>query len=305
MKYLTPLLPFAAGFVLLLATRSLAALALVNGVLQLVLFALVVHRPIARTGRMSYVDVGWPLGVAVIGAATWALSHGHWLRVAAVSGVYLFIGLRMGLAAVLMWRRGHLKKELPRYEYQRRRWARAGKTNLPLAMHVEAAVQGLANASYLAFPALVIASNASPEVAPLEVLGLVVWVGAFAMESVADAQKMAFLRRCKAQGLRKQVCNVGLWRYSRHPNYFAEWLVWTALVVASVPSWLALRSQEPIVLWVLLGAGLLFVSRAMYVTLVHYTGAVPAEHYSRQKRPGYAAYQEETNRFFPGPPRKG
>ena len=53
----------------------------------------------------------------------------------------------------------------------------------------------------------------------------------------------------------------------------------------------------------LLTAGLCFVPRLMYVTLVHHTGAKPAEFYSLQKRPGYAAYQEETNMFFPGAPR--
>jgi steroid 5-alpha reductase family enzyme len=105
----------------------------------------------------------------------------------------------------------------------------------------------------------------------------------------------------KQQGKKNQVCNVGLWRYSRHPNYFAEWLVWTALVVASVPSWLALRTSEPLVLWLLLGAGLLFVSRIMYSTLVYYTGAVPSEYFSVRKRPEYESYQRQTNMFFPGP----
>lgn len=53
--------------------------------------------------------------------------------------------------------------------------------------------------------------------------------------------------------------------------------------------------------WLLLGAGLLFVSRIMYTTLVHYTGAAPSEHFSVQKRPEYKKYQRQTNMFFPGP----
>ena len=56
-------------------------------------------------------------------------------------------------------------------------------------------------------------------------------------------------------------------------------------------------------MWLLLGAGLVFVSRVMYSTLVYYTGAVPSEYYSVRKRPEYEAYQQETNRFFPGPSR--
>ena len=54
----------------------------------------------------------------------------------------------------------------------------------------------------------------------------------------------------------------------------------------------------------LIGAGLLFTSRMMYSTLVYLTGAVPSEYYSAQKRPDYITYQQRTNRFFPGPPRK-
>ena len=301
MNYLTPLIPFLAGWIVLLLSPTLSPIALVNGIAQLVLFFLVVNLPIKKTGRMSYVDIGWPFGVAVIGAVTLLLSEGYRPRVLFVSGVYLFIGLRMGLGALYMWRLGKLKVEFPRYEYQKLRWQRAGKTNVPLAMQVEASMQGLANASYLAFPALIIGSNPTPSMSLFEVIGLVMWVVAFALESIADLQKQAFLRRMKKQGKSNQVCNVGLWRYSRHPNYFAEWMVWTALVVASVPSWLALRSAEPFVLWLLLGAGLLFVSRIMYSTLVYFTGAVPSEHYSVQKRPDYQSYQAQTNMFFPGP----
>lgn len=250
---------------------------------------------------MSYVDIGWPLGLVVIGLVTLTLSGGYWLRTAVVVAVYLFVGLRMGIGALHMWRLGKLQVEFPRYEYQKLRWERAGKTNVSLAMQVEVSVQGLANASYLAFPALIIASNPNPKISVFEIIGLVVWVCAFAMESAADAQKLRFLRQMKMAGKKNQVCNVGLWRYSRHPNYFAEWMVWNALVIASVPSWLELRSSEHLIVWVLLGAGLLFASRIMYATLVYYTGAVPSEHFSVQKRPAYLEYQRQTNMFFPGP----
>ena len=60
-----------------------------------------------------------PAGVAVIGVVTLLLSEGYRPRVAVVSGVYIFIGLRMGLGALEMWRRGKLKVEFPRYEYQK------------------------------------------------------------------------------------------------------------------------------------------------------------------------------------------
>ena len=53
--------------------------------------------------------------------------------------------------------------------------------------------------------------------------------------------------------------------------------------------------------WIIIGMSLLYVSRIMYWVLTFYTGAVPAEYYSLQKRPEYAEYQKRTNMFFPGP----
>ncbi|MFK8049224.1 MAG: DUF1295 domain-containing protein [Halioglobus sp.] len=300
-KYLSPLLPFLIGWMILLSSAQLSELSLVNGIAQLLLFALVVCWPIWKTGRMSYVDIGWPFGLVVIGILTYVYSEGHQLRVSLVSGVYIFVGLRMGMGALSMWKKGLLKTEFPRYQYQRLRWEKAGKTNVALAIQVEAITQGLANASFLAFPALIIASNPDTSVSAFEILGLTIWLVAFIMESVADAQKLSFLRAMKKAGEKNRVCDVGLWRYCRHPNYFAEWVVWTGLVIASIPSWLALHDQENIFVWILLGAGLLFVSRIMYITLVYATGAVPSEYFSAQKRPGYTDYQIRTNRFFPGP----
>jgi len=301
MNYLNPLWPFIAGWALLLFSASFMEVSAVNGVLQLLLFAVVVCLPTWKTGRMSYVDIGWPWGLTVIGVVTWTLSDGNAVRVALVSIAYIFAGSRMGFGAIKLWRLGHLKTELPRYEFQKKRWAKACKNNVPLAMQIEAILQGLANAAFLAFPAFVIASNPSDTVSVFEIIGIVLWFASFGMESIADMQKLKFLRAMKEKGLRHQVCNVGLWKYSRHPNYFAEWMVWNAFVIAAIPSWLALYKIEHISVFVLLGLGLLFASRAMYVTLVTYTGAVPAEYYSVQKRPSYKNYQATTNMFFPGP----
>ena len=299
--YFTPLLPFVAGWLLLLVTEQFFALSLVNGVAQLVLFAFVVCLPTWRTGRMSYVDIGWPWGLTVIGILTWIYGEGDSLRVAIVSIAYIFAGSRMGLGAIKLLISGHLDKELPRYEFQKKRWIKAGKTNTALAMQIEAIVQGVANAAFLAFPAFIIASNPSEEISIFEIIGIVIWLASFIMESVADAQKLKFLRAMKKSGARNTVCNIGLWQYSRHPNYFAEWMVWNALVIASIPSWLQLYPNISVIIFVLLGVGLLMTSRIMYVTLVTYTGAVPAEYYSVQKRPAYKDYQQTTNMFFPGP----
>ena len=301
MSYFRPLYPFLLGWALLLYSSTFSNLGLINGLGQLVLFALVVCLPIWRTERMSYVDIGLPWCLVLLGLVSYWLSDGYWLRYLLVSGIVILIGLRMGMGALKMWRMGLLKKEFPRYQYQRILWQKDGKTNTQLALQVDAISQGLANASFLAFPVFIIASNRSEQFQLLELVGLAIWILAFAMESIADLQKVRFLKAMKKLGKQRQVCNIGLWKYCRHPNYFAEWMVWNGLVIAAIPSWLALRGAESEALWLLLGLGLLLASKFMYSTLVYITGAVPSEYYSVQKRPGYRDYQQQTNRFFPGP----
>ena len=302
MNYFRPVYPFLLGLGFILWSTTFFKLALLNSLIQLLLFILVVCIPAYRTKRMSYVDIGWPWGLVCIGLLVLFLGEGYWLRTwLVVSSVVILIGLRMGLGALKMWRLGFLKKEFPRYQYQRIVWKEEGKNNTALALQIDAIAQGLANASFLAFPVFIIASNNSKEFLVLELVGLVIWILAFAMESIADFQKVSFLQRMKKEGKHSQVCKVGFWKYSRHPNYFAEWMVWNGLVIAAIPSWIALRGLESDLVWFFLGIGLLLASKFMYTTLVYTTGAVPSEYFSVQKRPDYKDYQQQTNRFFPGP----
>lgn len=304
MKYILPfsIWPYIAGFIVVLSSSTLASIGLINGGVQLALFIAVVCIPVWRTGRMSYVDIGWPLGVLLIGVLTLALlQDGYWLRTLMVSLVYLLIGGRMGLGALHGWRKGWLQTELPRYQYQRVHWQTIGVPDTRLRKQVEVLSQGVFNASFIALPAFIMAINPSPTITIFEILGLTIWLIAFSLETLADRQKLAFLVAMKKVNKPRMVCNVGLWRYTRHPNYFAEWMVWNGVVIAAIPSWLALYSAESVLIWALLGLGLLMVSYGLLATLVRYTGAVPSEYYSAQKRPGYKAYQQQTNQFFPGP----
>jgi steroid 5-alpha reductase family enzyme len=301
MNYWTPLLPFVVVWLLMYQVPAMAALLLTNGLLQLLLFLLLAVFPAWRNERMSYVDLAWPWGLVLLGLLTWLMGDGYGPRVALIGLVVLITGLRMGLLAYHLWQRGWFNREFPRYRYQRRRWRRAGKHNTRLAMVVEVLLQGMANATFLALPALVMAINPDPQLRLLEWVGLLLWLLAIGMESLADYQKQQFLRQAARQGQPQLVCDHGLWAYSRHPNYFAEWMVWNALIIMALPSWFSGLSSQHLLLWLLIGVALLGVSWLMYSTLVYVTGARPAEFYSLKKRPGYAAYQRRTNRFFPGP----
>jgi steroid 5-alpha reductase family enzyme len=304
MKYFKPFIPFIACWILLFNSNNLQSIALINGIGQLVLFLFVVCIPIWKTGRMSYVDIGWPWGVTLIGLITYCQINTMTLSKTLIITAYILIGSRMGLGALKMWSMGLLKKEFTRYEYQKIRWEKSNKTNIGLAMQVEALSQGLANASFLAIPIFLMSVSPSTQLLTLEIIGFTICVLSIVFETVADYQKLKFLRKMKRQNKKNMVCDIGLWKYTRHPNYFAEWMVWNGLIIASIPSFIALFESEVLWIWTLIGIALLYTSRIMYITLVYLTGAVPSEYFSAQKRPSYKAYQQSTNIFFPGPIKK-
>jgi len=301
MKYFKPFIPFIACWILLFNSNNFQSVALINGIAQLALFLFVVCIPIWKTGRMSYVDIGWPWGVALIGLITYCQANDITLSKTLVVTAYVLIGSRMGLGALKMWSMGLLNKEFPRYEYQKIRWQKSNKTNTGLAMQIEALSQGLANASFLAIPIFLISVSPSTQLSPLEIIGFAIFLFSIVFETIADYQKLKFLKEMKRQNKQNMVCDIGLWKYTRHPNYFAEWMVWNGLIIASIPSYISLFDSEELWLWIMIGVALLYTSRIMYITLVYLTGAVPSEYYSSQKRPAYKAYQQSTNIFFPGP----
>ncbi len=278
------------------ANDTLASMLLVNAGLQMLLFAFVACLPFLHTGRMSYVDIAWPFGVALIGLQIALMGDGNDLRKFCVAGVYLLIGLRMGVGALTMARKTGVifKTEFPRYVYRRMELEGEGEAKARFHMLTEILAQGFANASVLALPGFLIAVNGQAGFHAWELAGIGLWLLAYILESTADLQKHKFISRNQGG-----VCNVGLWQYSRHPNYFSEWLVWTGIVIAAVPSWLALRAAEAAPVWLVLGLGAAGASLMMYITLVYLTGAKPAEYYSVRKRPDYKRYQETTSMFFP------
>ena len=300
MKYFKPFIPFIACWILLFNSNNFQSFVLINSIGQLVLFLFVVCIPIWKTGRMSYVDIGWPWGVALIGLIAYCQINTITLSKTLVITAYILIGSRMGLGALKMWSMGLLKKEFPRYEYQKIRWEKSNKSNTGLAMQVEALSQGLANASFLAIPIFLISVSPSNQLSPLEIIGFTIFILSIVLETVADYQKLKFLKEMKHQNKQNIVCDIGLWKYTRHPNYFAEWMVWNGLIIASISSFISLFDSEALWLWIMIGVALLYTSRIMYLTLVYLTGAIPSEYFSAQKRPSYKAYQQSTNIFFPG-----
>ena len=269
---------------------------LINLISQIFIFLFIVCIPAYFTERMSYVDIAWPFGLIAIGIISFFYGNGYLLKKSIISMLYIIAGLRMGIGALILLKKGYLNKELPRYSYQRIRWKKKGFINDKFSVQYEILLQCFANATFLAIPAILISNNSYQTFSIIEVIGFLVWVIFFFLEHISDLQKQKFLINAKKNNLKNQVCNVGLWKYTRHPNYFSEWMIWNGLIIASFSSLLVNNSMI-----VFLGTttSLLYITILMYQTLVFLTGAIPSEYYSLIKRPDYKKYKQTTNMFFP------
>jgi steroid 5-alpha reductase family enzyme len=147
--------------------------------------------------------------------------------------------------------------------------------------------QGLL-AALLSLPFLLIAFDESPSIHALEVAGIALAAMAFVLESVADRQLAGHRRDPENKG---KTCRRGLWRYSRHPNYFFEWLIWVGYAVA------ALRAPY--------GFTALASPLLMLYLILKVTGIPPTEERAlRSRGEDYRRYQRTTSAFVPWFPKE-
>ena len=287
---------FSLVFYIFFQIENFQNFLLINLISQIFIFLFIVCIPAYFTDRMSYVDIAWPFGLVAIGIISFFYGDGYLLKKSIISMLYIIAGLRMGIGALILLKKGYLNKELPRYSYQRIRWKKKGFINDKFSVQYEILLQCFANATFLAIPAILISNNSSQTFSIIEVIGFLVWVIFFFLEHISDLQKQKFLINAKKNNLKNQVCNVGLWKYTRHPNYFSEWMIWNGLIIASFSSLLVNSSM---IIFLSTTTSLLYITILMYQTLVFLTGAIPSEYYSLIKRPDYKKYKQTTNMFFP------
>lgn len=309
LHFLESLLVYSLCLGVLLAPPDLKTLFYRNCLVQLSIFVPFVQIPVALTGHMAYVDIGWPSGLVAI--AVVALSGGgHWHRRWLMSACYLLHGGRMALGALVMFGQStgftyRFREDLPRYRYAKHKWAKTD--GMPedwwwMKMQQDTLGQGFSNSVLLCVPAFLAASNSDTTLHPLEWLGVLIWLSGWIFESSADLQKLSFMEEQKQQQSATATLGMApndkfLWKLCRHPNYFGEWMAWFGFAIASLPSLKVTSGYELASLFHFLA--ILLIPRLLYDCLVHWTGAGPAEHYSVKKRPSYMDYQRTVRCFFP------
>ena len=228
----------------------------------------------------AIVDAGWSGGLALLGILYAAMGEGLPARRAAIGAMVAVWGIRLAVHLLTDRILGH--PEEGRYRELRRQWV----TGIPLKFLLFFEFQA-ALALLLSAPFYLAARNTAPSFAPLEIAAAALWLVAVAGESVADRQLAAFKRDPANRGL---TCRAGLWNWSRHPNYFFEWLVWVAFALFALPApwgW----------------AGLLSPALVLFF-LFRITGIPATEAQAlRTRGEDYRRYQRTTSAFFPLPPK--
>jgi steroid 5-alpha reductase family enzyme len=238
-----------------------------------------------RTGNSGWVDTIWTFSLGLVGAgsALWPVAGAtpnarQWL-VAALVAIW---SIRLG--AHIAVRTSGISDD-PRYAAFAREWG----VDSPRKMFIFLQNQGFGSIP-LVFAIFVAARFPQSTLRPQDYLGALILFIGIAGEALADVQ----LRRFRTDANKGRVCDAGLWRWSRHPNYFFEWFGWLAYPV------IALSPDYP---W---GWATLLAPVFMYWILVHVTGIPPLEaQMLRSRGERYRDYQSRTSRFFPLPPHKG
>lgn len=233
-----------------------------------------------RIANAGIVDIGWAYGLGLLavlyGALGAAPSLPRWMFTAMVA-------LWSGRLGTHLFRRVVGKPEEGRYQQIRKSWPTGTAWKFLLFFEAQALLDVL-----LSIPFLLVCtdSNLPATLSTAQIAGIAIWAIAILGEGLADAQLARFKRRAN----HAQVCREGLWNYSRHPNYFFEWLVWVGWALFAVTAHLG---------WLAWSAPAL-----MLFFLLRVTGIPATEQQSlRSKGEAYAEYQRTTSPFIPWFPR--
>ena len=227
--------------------------------------------------NLGIVDIAWGYSftpIAILGAT---LGHGDPTRKWLIAGLTALWSLRLGTHLFIRVA-SHHPKEDTRYAKMREKWKNRFKLQVLLFFEIQAVLVVV-----LSIPVLMICENGNAGISALEWTGAAIWLAALLGEGVADWQ----LKQFKARNAdARQVCRLGLWNYSRHPNYFFEWLIWVGLFIFALDSpygWVAI-----------------YCPALMFFFLIKVTGIPLTEELAvKSKGDAYREYQRTTSMFVP------
>jgi steroid 5-alpha reductase family enzyme len=234
-----------------------------------------------RTRDPSFIDAAWGLGFVVIAWVSFAVTDAGPDRRPLLLAITTLWGLRLAGYLFWRWRRNGPDR---RYVAMMRR---ASNPTLFTLTHVFL-LQG-ALMLVVSLPVqLGMAGDHPDALGVAQYLGAALAVAGIALETIADLQLVRFKADPANDG---KVLDTGLWRYTRHPNYFGDFCVWWGIFLVSLSTAASIAGiVGPLV---------------MSFLLMRWSGVGPLEHHLRRRKPGYEEYVRRTSPFFPLPPKPG
>ena len=239
-----------------------------------VIFALV-WAICVRIGNYGYLDVAWSLSIAVLAPMYAILGHGDPGRRVAFAIVGAAWSLRLGIYLAVRVTRHHPVED-KRYSTLRKKWP--GPARFLFFFELQALI-----AVMFSLPFLLASGDSRVHFSTWDLVGLLIAAAATGGEALADWQAQRFKSDPRHRGA---IVDVGLWRYSRHPNYFFESIVWWGFFIAALGSpWGWITVVCPVM---------------MLYLLLNVTGIPLTEKHSLESRgEAYRRYQRTTSRFVP------
>ncbi len=242
-----------------------------------------------RIRDVSFIDAFWGFGMVLMALASWLHSGPPNLRSNILLGLTALWGLRLALHLYTRWR---AEGEDARYKriiggmMESKGWSWP-KTALLMVFALQAPLLFI---TCLPAQIGIMVSHTNPAIGMLTWIGAAVSLTGIAFETIGDAQLKSFKALPSNKG---KVLDSGLWRYTRHPNYFGDFMTWWGI-------WIVAADVSLIVAAVTL-IGPLFLS----FTLMRWSGGPLLERGMKKSRPEYEGYIARTSAFFPWPPKKG
>ncbi len=232
-----------------------------------------------RTDNASWVDAFWGSGIGFMAIYWWSIGEKSFVSTLLMA-LYVLWSFRISF---YLFRRIYSTPEDARYTEFRKRWGLQFSYKLFFLYQFQALLVFV-----LALPLVLVVWSHKSEWNSLGFIGVAIFICGFMIESIADMQLKYFKKQFQGRG---HVCDVGLWKYSRHPNYFGEILIWMgiATVVSFVPwGWLAWSSPALIAYFLLAVTGIPLTESQNLLS----------------KGEAYRQYQSKTSKLIPWFPRK-
>lgn len=232
-----------------------------------------------RTGNAGVVDLLWTASLGLLALVYATLLDGWAPRRVLVA---VLAGAWSARLTLHLYQRIRSEAEDGRYAILRERWGTRFQAWMFWFFQAQAVLSVLLSLTFL-----VLCAVDAPGWRPWDLVAIALWILSVSGETVADRQLSAWRRNPANRG---RTCRSGLWGYSRHPNYFFEWIHWLVYPVLGIG-----------LAW---GWALWLTPALMLFLVLKVTGIPPTEEQSvRSRGDDYRAYQRTTNAFFPGPRR--